>query len=85
VKGRRLAEVIALQEKISAQRNAAHVGRVERVLLHARAKRSEAQLVGRTDGFRAVIVDRGVLEVGQLVDVRIERATSATLFGRVVA
>ncbi len=84
VKQRRLAQVIALQETISARQNAAHVGRVERVLLHARAKRSAEQLVGRTDTFRAVVVERGALAVGQIVDVRIERATSATLFGRVV-
>jgi tRNA-2-methylthio-N6-dimethylallyladenosine synthase len=84
VKQRRLAEIISLQEGISAERNAALVGRVERVLLHAEAKRSRAQLLGRTDGFRAVIVERGELAPGQLVDVRIERATSATLFGNIV-
>jgi tRNA-2-methylthio-N6-dimethylallyladenosine synthase len=84
VKGRRLAEVIALQERISTARNAAYVGRVERVLLHAAAKRGGDQLVGRTDGFKAVIVPREGRAPGDLVDVAIERATSATLFGRVV-
>jgi tRNA-2-methylthio-N6-dimethylallyladenosine synthase len=84
VKRRRLAEVIALQEQLSAEANAAYLGRVERVLLHAPARRSADQLLGRTDGFKAVIVDRGSLSPGELVDVRIERATSATLFGRVV-
>jgi tRNA-2-methylthio-N6-dimethylallyladenosine synthase len=84
VKQRRLAEVIALQERVSAAKNTAHIGRVERVLLHGAARRSPDQLVGRTGAFRAVIVDRGELAPGQLCDVRIERATSATLFGRVV-
>jgi tRNA-2-methylthio-N6-dimethylallyladenosine synthase len=85
VKQRRLAEAIALQERVSAARNAAYVGRVERVLLCARARRSDEQLVGRTDTFRAVIVPRGDRVPGELVDVRIERATSATLFGSVVS
>ena len=84
VKGRRLAEVIGLQERLSAEANAAHVGRIERVLLHSAAKRSDDQLLGRTGGFKAVIVDRGGRAPGQIVDVRIDRATSATLFGKVV-
>jgi len=80
-KRRRLREVIDLQERISAARNAAHVGRVERVLLHGVARRGGDQLIGRTDGFRAVLVPRGELAIGDFVDVAIERATSATLFG----
>jgi tRNA-2-methylthio-N6-dimethylallyladenosine synthase len=84
LKGRRLAQVIALQERISARKNAALVGRRERVLLHAPSKRSAAELVGRTDGFKAVIVPRDQRRPGDLVDVRIERATSATLFATVL-
>jgi tRNA-2-methylthio-N6-dimethylallyladenosine synthase len=85
VKKRRLAEVIAKQEKLSAASNAAQVGRVEPVLLHRAARRRDDQLVGRTDGFRAVVIDRGAHAPGDLVRVRIERSTSATLFGTVVA
>jgi tRNA-2-methylthio-N6-dimethylallyladenosine synthase len=81
VKKARLAEVIKLQEGISARRNATYVGRVERVLVHARSKRSDEQVVGRTDTFKAVILPRGALAPGDLVEARIERATSATLFG----
>jgi tRNA-2-methylthio-N6-dimethylallyladenosine synthase len=84
VKKRRIAEIVALQEAISAEVNQAHVGRRERVMIHAPSKRRDDQLIGRTDGFKAVILpgDAGVR--GQLVDVEIERATMATLFGRVV-
>ena len=81
-KKRRLAEIVALQETISAEVFAAHVGRAERVLVHGPSKRDPAQLMGRTDGFKAVILPAGVGAVGQLVDVTIERATMATLFGR---
>jgi tRNA-2-methylthio-N6-dimethylallyladenosine synthase len=82
VKRRRLAEVIALQKRISTEIMAAQIGRRERVLVHHVSKRSTAEMLARTDGFRAVVVpaDPGV-EPGALIDVVIERATPATLFG----
>ncbi len=82
IKARRLAEIVALQEKISAEVFAAHVGRAERVLVHGPSKRDPAQLVGRTDGFKTVILPAGVGAVGELVDVTIARATMATLFAQ---
>jgi len=80
LKQRRLAEIVALQEQISAEVFAAHVGRRERVLVHGPSKRDPAQLMGRTDGFKTVILPAGVGAVGELVDVSITRATMATLF-----
>jgi tRNA-2-methylthio-N6-dimethylallyladenosine synthase len=79
-KARRLAEIVALQETISAEVFAAHVGRHERVLVHGPSKRDPKQLMGRTDGFKTVILPAGVGAVGELVDVTIKRATMATLF-----
>lgn len=80
VKQRRLAEIVALQEQISAEVFAGHVGRRERVLVHGPSRRDPAQLMGRTDGFKTVILPPGVGAIGDLVDVTIERATMATLF-----
>jgi tRNA-2-methylthio-N6-dimethylallyladenosine synthase len=82
VKQRRLAEIVALQEKISAQVFAAQVGKRERVLVTGPSKRDPAQLIGRTDGFKTVILPAGVGVIGDFVDVTIERATMATLFAR---
>jgi tRNA-2-methylthio-N6-dimethylallyladenosine synthase len=79
-KRRRLAEIVALQEQIGAEVFAAHVGRRERVLVHGPSKRDPAQLMGRTDGFKTVILPPGVGAIGELVDVTIVRATMATLF-----
>ncbi|CAN5918710.1 tRNA (N6-isopentenyl adenosine(37)-C2)-methylthiotransferase MiaB [soil metagenome] len=81
-KKRRLQEIIALQEKISVEVFAAHVGRKETVLVHGPSKRDPSQLMGRTDGFKTVILPSGVGAVGELVDVTIARATMATLFAR---
>jgi tRNA-2-methylthio-N6-dimethylallyladenosine synthase len=79
-KQRRLAEIVALQESISAEVFAAQVGKRETVLVHGPSKRDAAQMMGRTDGFKTVILPAGLGAPGQLVDVTIERATMATLF-----
>lgn len=83
VKKRRLADIVALQEKVSAEVFAAQVGRRERVLVTGPSKRDPNQKIGRTDGFKSVILPTGIGEIGGFVDVTIERATMATLFGRV--
>jgi len=85
LKKARLGEVIALQEHISGRRMAAQVGRVEEVLLHGESKRSPDELVGRTGGFKAVIVPRAGHAPGDVVQVRIDRSTSATLHGTIVS
>ncbi len=85
IKKRRLAEIIALQERVSTEIFRAQVGKRERVLVHGRSKRSDDQLVGRTDGFKSVILPAEGFEVGALVDVDITRATMATLFGQPVS
>ncbi len=82
VKKQRIAEIVALQERISAEVNAALVGRRQRVLVHARSRRRDDQVIGRTDGFKAVILPAIAGGPGDFVDVEIERATMATLFGR---
>ena len=85
VKQRRLAQVINLQRQITGEIHAAQVGRCERVLLEAPSRRSPDELLGRTDTFRSVIVPAGAsAALGALVDVRIERANPATLFGSLI-
>jgi tRNA-2-methylthio-N6-dimethylallyladenosine synthase len=82
VKQRRLAQVIDLQRRITGEIHAAQVGRHERVLLETPSRRSPVELLGRTDSFRSVIVPAGPEALpGALVDVTIERANPATLFG----
>ncbi len=81
VKQRRLAEVIALQQRISGEIMTAQVGRRERILVEHTSKRNPNELMGRTDTFRSVIVPAAPgLAPGALVDVTITGATFATLF-----
>jgi tRNA-2-methylthio-N6-dimethylallyladenosine synthase len=85
VKQRRLAEVIAVQRRITGEINAAQLGRRERVLIESVSRRSADEYLGRTDTFRSVIVPAGPgVAPGALVDVVIARANAATLFGTVV-
>jgi tRNA-2-methylthio-N6-dimethylallyladenosine synthase len=81
-KQRRLAQVIALQQRITAEIMAAQVGKRERVLVEQPSKRSADELMARTDAFRTVILPAAPgIAPGALVDTTIVRATSATLFG----
>ena len=80
-KKRRIREIIELQQKISLEVFQAHVGRTEKVLIHSVSKRNSDQLVGRTDGFKSVILPIDAGAPGQFIDVAIQRATMATLFG----
>jgi tRNA-2-methylthio-N6-dimethylallyladenosine synthase len=81
-KKRRLSDIVALQEKISAEVFANHVGRRERVLVIGPSKRRADQMMGRTDGFKTVILPVGIGTIGEIVEVDIERATMATLFAK---
>ena len=82
-KQRRLAYVIEEQRKITAEIYAAQVGCRERVLCESPSRRSSAELLGRTDNFRPVIVSASQgANVGDLVDVVIDRAGPGTLYGR---
>lgn len=81
VKIRRLNEIIALQNRLSAEANARCVGKTFEVLVEGVSKRSHNQLFGRTKQNRVVVFDRGMHRVGDLVTVRITGFSSATLLG----
>ena len=71
VKIRRLNEIIALQNRLSAEANAQCVGRTYEVLVEGVSKRSREQLFGRTEQNRVVVFDRGTHRVGDRVLVRV--------------
>ena len=81
VKLRRLNELIALQNEMSALRNAAQVGKTVEVLVEGYSKRSREQLFGRTEQNRVVVFDRGSHHIGDRVLVHITDSSSATLKG----
>ena len=81
VKIRRLNELIALQNELSAECNRLCVGKEYDVLLEGTSKRSREQLFGRTEQNKVVIIDRNNHRIGETVRVRITESSSATLKG----
>jgi tRNA-2-methylthio-N6-dimethylallyladenosine synthase len=79
-KGQRLAELIALQEKISLDRNRASVGQVFDVLVEGPARRGNAMLAGKTPQFKtAVFPAVEGIRIGDTLAVRVESATAHSL------
>ena len=84
VKVRRLNELIALQNELSAESNKRCIGKEFDVLLEGVSKRSKDQLFGRTGQNKVVIVDRSNHHIGETVRVQITESSSATLKGTVL-
>ncbi len=79
-KSRRLAEVIALQESISLERNRALVGERFAVLVEGPARRGNGMLAGKTPQFKtAVFAGAPEIKPGDTVTVRVEQATAHSL------
>jgi tRNA-2-methylthio-N6-dimethylallyladenosine synthase len=81
VKNHRLGEIIDIQRTISLHRNRTMVGQTVEVLVEGPSKKSAADFCGRTDTNKMVVFPKNGDAVGHYIDVRIERANSATLFG----
>jgi len=84
IKLRRLNEIIALQQKLSLERNQRHIGKVQKVLVEGPSKRSADFLCGRNDQNKMVVFPKGSLQKGQYAFVRVTDCTAATLIGEVV-
>ena len=79
-KGRRLVEVIALQERVSAERNRALAGERFAVLVEGPARRGGGMLAGKTPQFKtAVFAAADSIRPGDTVTVHVDSATAHTL------
>ncbi len=83
-KVRRLNELIALQNELSAESNRQCIGKTYEVLVEGVSKRSKDQLFGRTEQNKVVVFDRGNNHIGDFIQVQITESSSATLKGIVV-
>ena len=80
VKIERLNRMIELQNRLSLESNLRDVGKTFEVLVEGVSKRSDKELFGRTSQNK-VVFPRGDHKPGDLVRVRVESASSATLKG----
>lgn len=78
---RRLNELIALQNDLSAESYKLNVGKTYEVLAEGVSKRSKDQFFGRTEQNKVVVFDRKNHHIGDFVKVRITGSSSATLQG----
>ena len=83
-KVRRLNELIALQNELSAESNQKCIGKTYEVLVEGVSKRSKDQLFGRTEQNKVVVFDRGNNRIGDFIQVQITESSSATLKGIVL-
>jgi tRNA-2-methylthio-N6-dimethylallyladenosine synthase len=84
VKKRRLEEIIAKQNQHALLRHRQQIGTKQIVLLEYTARRSDQQLVGRTDGNKKVVIAKDGWKIGDYVEVEITDCTQVTLFGNVL-
>jgi tRNA-2-methylthio-N6-dimethylallyladenosine synthase len=84
VKKRRLNEIIALQQKLSLERNKLDINKVHKVLIEGFSKKSEEYLYGRNTANKVVVFPRKQYQKGQYVHVLVNECTAATLLGEVV-
>ncbi len=94
-KKRRIDEIITLQRQISTEIYNDVVGKIKRVLIESDSRKSEDFFMARTDCNKSVIIPKetgyinetgelvlkNIYKIGDFVDVKINKANSATLFG----
>ncbi len=81
-KGRRVQELTRLQHDIALELNREAIGTSFRILVEGPSRKSPDEYTGRTDTNKTVVFSHTGEKAGDFVDVVIQRANSATLFGR---
>ncbi len=84
VKTKRLNEMIALQNILSAKSKKKDIGRIFEVLVEGYSKRSDNYLSGRTSQNKVAVFPREKEKSGEYANVLVEKCTSATLIARVI-
>ena len=84
VKKRRLKEIVALQQQHGLYRTQQFVGKTVEVLIEKESKKSKKHWSGRNQQNTVVVFPKENFKVGDLIKVKIEDCTSATLIGKAV-
>jgi tRNA-2-methylthio-N6-dimethylallyladenosine synthase len=85
VKKRRLSEVIAMQNKLSRERNRFDIGQTYKVLIEGESKKSENDWMGRNSQNKVVVFPKGdqPRAKGDYVWVKVNECTQGTLLGEI--
>lgn len=84
VKGRRLQEIIDLQNQISRNKHSAMIGKTAIVLIESKSKKSDADWMGRNEQNNVTVFPCGDYKKGDFVEVLIEKSTTTTLIGKAI-
>ena len=84
VKGRRLQEIIDLQQQLSLESNRRDIGQRFEVLVEGFSKRSNKFLFGRTSQNKVAVFEAHDYKPGDYVTVTVTECTPATLISKVV-
>ena len=84
VKNERFDRLLALQNEIAQEKNAAMVGSTVRVLCDGVSKNNKETYSGRTEGNKIVFFAGDEADTGKFVNVRIDRAEPYALYGEKV-
>lgn len=85
VKKKRLQEIVALQNELSAKSNKKDIGKVFKVLIEGESKRSSFSWMGRTTQNKVIVFakENFDLKKGDYVHVKVNDCTQATLIGEI--
>ena len=84
VKHERFNRLVDAINRISAEKNAAYVGKTCRVLVEGRSKRNSHAMSGRTDGFKLINFEGTDDMIGTFADVLVTEGKTFSLEGRIV-
>ncbi len=84
VKSERFERLLAVQNEISFESNKQFEGKTVRVLCDGKSKNKENAINGRTDGGKIVFFDGDESMTGSFINVKIERAETFALYGKIV-
>lgn len=84
IKGRRLQEIIDLQNRVSKRKNEAFIGQTVTVLIEGASKKSKDDWMGRNDQNIVTVFPCEHYQKGDLVEVLVEKATVTTLIGKAI-
>ncbi|MCD4744673.1 MAG: tRNA (N6-isopentenyl adenosine(37)-C2)-methylthiotransferase MiaB [Bacteroidales bacterium] len=84
IKGKRLREIIELQQKLSYNSNLKNINEIYSVLVEGVSKRSDKHLSGRNTQNKVVVFPKKNYNKGDYVNVKIIDCTTATLIGEAI-
>ncbi len=83
-KARRLNEVMELQSKLSEKSKEKDIGKVFEVLIEGISKKSDNDFFGRNSQNKVIVFPKKDYKIGDYVNVKVEKCTTATLIGKIV-